>query len=56
MVAMMKMGRDEKLDFVVLFVTGRDNFTSQFLGMISRGYDFDWHCLPPSGKSGGILL
>jgi hypothetical protein len=24
--------------------------------MISGGLNFDWHCLPPRGRSGGILL
>lgn len=39
--------KDYKLDFIALLETGRDNFTSQFLGTISGGLDFDWHCLPP---------
>ena len=47
---------EQKLDFMALLETGRDNFTSQFLNTISRGVDFDWHCLPPRGRSGGILL
>src|SRR5215216_832938 len=47
---------EDKLDFIALLETGRDNFTSQFLGILSRGIDFDWHCLPPRGRSGGILL
>lgn len=44
------------LDFIALMETGRDNFTSQFLRTLSGGIDFDWHCLPPRGRSGGILL
>ena len=47
---------EHKLDFIALSETGRDNFTSQFLGTLSGGVDFDWHCLPPRGRSGGILL
>lgn len=47
---------EHKLDFIALLETGRDNFTSQFLGTLSGGIDFDWHCLPPRGRSGGILL
>ena len=39
--------RDYKLDFIALLETGRADFTSQFLGTISGGLDFDWHCLPP---------
>ena len=48
--------REHMLDFVALLETGCDNFTPQFLGTISGGLDFDWHCLPPRGRSGGILL
>ena len=44
------------LDFIALMETGRDNFTSQFLNSLSGGAEFDWHCLPPRGRSGGILL
>src|SRR6187200_660560 len=44
------------LDFIALLETGRDNFTSQFLSTVSGGVEFDWHCLPPRGRSGGILL
>src|SRR3990170_7280138 len=47
---------EDKLDFIALLETGRDNFTSQFLGSLTAGVDFDWHCLPPRGRSGGILL
>ena len=36
--------------------TRGDNFTSQFLATLSEGIDFDWHVLPPRGRSGGILL
>ena len=47
---------EEKLDFIALLETGRDNFTSQFLGSLTGGIDFAWHCLPPRGRSGGIPL
>jgi hypothetical protein len=47
---------EQKLDFMALLETGRDNFTPQFLNTISGGVDFDWYCLPPRGRSGGILL
>jgi hypothetical protein len=47
---------EQKLDFIALLETRRDNFTSQFLGTLSGGIDFDWHVLPPRGRSGGILL
>ena len=48
--------QDYKLDFIALLETGRANFTSHILGTISGGLDFDWHCLPPRGRSGGSLL
>ena len=47
---------DYKLDFIALLETGRDNFSPQFLSTLSGGLEFDWHCLPPRGRSGGILL
>ena len=47
---------EHKLDFIALSETGRDNFTSQFLSTLSGGVDFDWHCLPPRGRSGGSYL
>ena len=53
---MAEASAEDKLDFIALFETGRDNFTSQFLGSLTGGIDFDWHCLPPRGRSGGILL
>ena len=47
---------EHRLDFIALSETGRRNFTSQFLATLSGGVDFDWHCLPPRGRSGGVLL
>ena len=47
---------EHRLDFIALSETGRDNFAPQFLNTLSGGVDFDWHCLPPRGRSGGILL
>ena len=47
---------EDKLDFIALLEMGKDNFTPQFLGSLTRGTDFDWHVLPPRGRSGGILL
>ena len=43
-----------RLDFIALSETGRANFSPQFLSTLSGGIDFDWHCLPPRGRSGGI--
>ena len=47
---------EHRLDFIALSETGRDNFAPQFLNTLSGGVEFDWHCLPPRGRSGGILL
>ena len=47
---------DHSLDFIALSETGRDNFTPHFLSTLSGEVDFDWHCLPSRGRSGGILL
>ena len=47
---------EHRLDFIALSETDRDSFSPQFLNTLSGGIDFDWHCLPPRGRSGGILL
>ena len=48
--------RDHRLDFIALLETGRSNFTVPFLRDLSCGKDFNWFCLPPHGRSGGILV
>ena len=47
---------EHRLDFIALSETGRDNFLPQFLNTLSGGIDFDSDCLPPRGRSSGILL
>jgi hypothetical protein len=47
--------REHRLDCVVLSETGRGNFSSQFLNHLAGGRDFSCFCLPPRGRSGGIL-
>jgi exonuclease III len=47
--------RENCLDFVVISETGRSNFAAPFLNHVAAGYDFVWFCLPPHGRSGGIL-
>ena len=47
---------EHHLDFIALSETGRGNFSAQFLSTLAGGVDFDWHCLPPRGRSGGVLL
>jgi hypothetical protein len=48
--------REHKLDFIIILETGRSNFSGPFLKHLSRGLDFLWYCLPPHGRSGGILV
>ena len=48
--------RDFKLDFFAILETGRDNFAAPFLKHLAAGFDFVWYCLPPQGRSGGILV
>ncbi|KAG2620690.1 hypothetical protein PVAP13_3NG098700 [Panicum virgatum] len=48
--------RDHKLDFVAVMEPGKQDMSRLNLNRLSRGADFIWHCLPPRGRSGGILL
>jgi exonuclease III len=48
--------KDLKLDFFAIIETGRDNFSLPFLNHLAGGLDFIWYCLPPQGRSGGILV
>ena len=48
--------RDKKLDFLALSETGRSNFATPFLNHLACGLDFAWFCLPPRGRSGGMLV
>jgi hypothetical protein len=47
---------EHKLDFFAILETGRDNFSTPFLNNISGGQDLQWYCVPPMGRSGGILI
>jgi hypothetical protein len=44
------------LDFFAVLETARDKFLVPFLKNMSGGRDFLWYCLPPQGRSGGILV
>ena len=44
------------LDFIALLETRRSNFAVPFLRDLVAGNDFAWFCLPPHGRSGGILV
>jgi len=48
--------RENKLDFFAILETGRSNFSAPFLSFLSGGSDFQWYCLPPQGRPGGILV
>ena len=50
------MVREHKLDFIALLETGRSTFATPFLTFLARGLDYNWFCLPPHGRSGGILV
>jgi hypothetical protein len=48
--------KEEKLDFIALLETGKNDFTQSTLNNICAGRDFLWHWSKPHGRSGGILL
>jgi hypothetical protein len=48
--------REYDLDFIALLETGRSNFAVPFLHDLAAGKEFAWFCLPPLGRSGGILV
>jgi exonuclease III len=48
--------REQKLDFFAILESGKDNFSAPFLKHISGGLDYQWYCIPPLGRSGGILV
>src|SRR6266498_5680864 len=47
---------ENKLDFIAVMETGKQDMSKSNLAQLSGGLDFVWHCLPPRGRSGGILL
>jgi hypothetical protein len=48
--------RDQRLYFIVLLETNDLILLHPFLKHLSLGLDFMWCYLPPSGRSGGILV
>ena len=48
--------KEHKLDFVAVVETGRSSFATPFLNFLAGGSDYVWYCLPPHGRSGGMLL
>jgi hypothetical protein len=48
--------REHQLDFFVILEMGRSKFSQPFLTNLAGGLDYRWYCLPPIGRSGGILV
>ena len=48
--------REQHLDFVAIVETGRSLFATPFLKFLAGGRDFTWFCIPPHGRSGGMLV
>lgn len=48
--------KEHNLDFVALLETRKNDVSKTNLDRLAGGADFVWHCLPPRGRSGGILL
>jgi hypothetical protein len=48
--------KEGNLDFVAIMESGKQDMERANLSRLSGGADFIWHCLPPQGRSGGILL
>ena len=48
--------REQNLDFVAVMETGKKDMSRENLSRLSGGADYIWYCLPPRGRSGGILL
>jgi hypothetical protein len=47
--------REDKLDFMVISETRRASFSVLFLTNLAASMDYSWFCLPPRGRSRGIL-
>jgi hypothetical protein len=48
--------KEERLDFIAIFETRKDDFPSHLLKSFCVGADFLWSWVSPQGQSGGILL
>jgi hypothetical protein len=48
--------KEHNLDFIAVLEMGRSNFSSPFLNNPSDGFDYQWYCVPPLGRLGGILV
>ena len=54
--AVNELVREHKLDFMGIIEPGRSSFATPFLNFLAAGLDFTWYCIPPHGRSGGMLL
>ncbi len=48
--------KEQQLDYIALSETIRKDFSPAALKNLCAGKDFLWHCKPPNGRSGGMLL
>jgi len=48
--------KEHKLDFIAIMETGKQDMSKTNLARLTEDADFVWHCLPPKGRSCGILL
>ena len=48
--------KEQNLDFIAVMATRKKDMSRANLNHLSGGADYIWHCLPPRGRSGGILL
>jgi exonuclease III len=51
-----KLIRDNRVDFVGIQETKKEDFFSSFLKNLSCPTVFEWHFLPAKGTAGGILV
>src|SRR5436190_22337909 len=48
--------KENNLDFIAVMETGKQDLSRLTMTRLSEGVEFIRHCLPPRGRSGGILL
>src|SRR5438128_11079664 len=48
--------KENNLDFIAILETRKQDLSRSTMTRLSGGVKFIWHCLPPRGRSGGILL
>ncbi|KAJ1277053.1 hypothetical protein BS78_05G264400 [Paspalum vaginatum] len=47
---------EKNLDFIAVSESGKKECSHNFLKNLCAGKDFLWHCKPPTGRSGGMLV